>query len=526
MQTVIFLFVLLVFCHNIRAIPVSFSAQFLAQSRKDSSISYKGSINAKVHPQSAQWIIEAISTDDKTNSSYVYSNGETYFIRRGLKNCEKMLTIGPPLQENILNILNSETINVKNVLDKDVQQCIDDGLTLKNFVFEGEHFVICNSDKELLSPKRIISREVLLHITEFSTESNPILKKLVAKALNCEQVKHVLNPRASVGTTNSIPWFINYKTSCKFNWIKHDQNCNKEQPAKQQEQKTCVFLHGAGESIVGPIQNASKNYWGSVHDFVPQCSDTIFSFEDTKNNGWDNKDLQKRYCDIALSNQPDGERVVKNKVIFTHSMANLLLSAAIHNGFCDIDTSTTSWYAVDPPFHGSKAATMVTAVCQDKDPSPVDLLYQWLSHNLGYCIPDEHRAYPGTSTNQVEYCSPDGTCMKDLRAVAIKRIKGIQCGAAPHGLNTLKYSLPLSSLALIVDYGERSDGLVPISSCKFFDQDKFTNDFTSLKYQSETNHADGTCRNGDGWWGADRKPCSWFSDKELLYQQVPKIGER
>jgi hypothetical protein len=283
---------------------------------------------------------------------------------------------------------------------------------------------------------------------------------------------------------------------------------------KNEPKKECIFLHGAGESIVGPIQNASHNYWGNVHDYVPQCDVTVFSFEDTKNNGWDNQELQKRYCSIALSNQPQGEKIIKNKVIFTHSMANLLLSAGIHNGFCDMDNST-SWYAVDPPFHGSKAANMVTEVCKIKDPSSTDALYQWVSHTLGYCVPGEYRAYPGTSTNRIEYCSPeDGVCMKDLRAIAEPRLKGIQCGYSEFGLYTLKYSVPLESLAAIIGYGEDSDGLVPYSSCAFEGKDRFVGDYSAPWYRSATNHADGNCRNGDGWWGADRKPCSWYSHKE------------
>ncbi len=199
--------------------------------------------------------------------------------------------------------------------------------------------------------------------------------------------------------------------------------------------------------------------------------------------------MQHRYCDIALSNQKPGERTIRNKIIFTHSMANLLLSAGIHNGYCDMDLETTSWYSVDPPFHGSKAADLVTEVCKITDPTTTDALYQWVSHALGYCIPNEHRAYPGTATNQVEYCSPDGTCMKDLRAVAEKRVKGIQCGESPFGLSTLKYSTALEALSMLVQYGEPSDGLVPYSSCSFMDQDKFVPDFTQPKYKSQTNHA-------------------------------------
>lgn len=174
---------------------------------------------------------------------------------------------------------------------------------------------------------------------------------------------------------------------------------------------------------------------------------------------------------------------------------------------------STSWYSIDPPFHGSKAANKVVEVCKIKDPSSTDALYQWVSHNLGYCIPGEYRAYPGTATNIVEYCGPDGVCMKDLREVASKRIKGIQCGVYPAGLSTVKYSLPLLTLSQIIDYGESSDALVPISSCALIGKDKFNTNYKEIYYASDTNHADGTCRNGDGWWGADRKPCSWYTDK-------------
>ena len=45
-------------------------------------------------------------------------------------------------------------------------------------------------------------------------------------------------------------------------------------------------------------------------------------------------------------------------------------------------------------------------------------------------------------------------------------------------------------------------------------QHEFKPDFKSAWYVAGINHADGTCRNGDGALGRDRQPCRWYRQRQ------------
>ena len=55
--------------------------------------------------------------------------------------------------------------------------------------------------------------------------------------------------------------------------------------------------------------------------------------------------------------------VVKNVIIYAHSMGNLILAAAIKNGVCSLDKESVSWYDLMGPLRGSPAANMLDTVC-------------------------------------------------------------------------------------------------------------------------------------------------------------------
>ncbi|OQR88403.1 hypothetical protein ACHHYP_06834 [Achlya hypogyna] len=59
--------------------------------------------------------------------------------------------------------------------------------------------------------------------------------------------------------------------------------------------------------------------------------------------------------------------------------------------------------------------------------------------------------------------------------------------------------------------GTLHDGVVSFPSCSVgfgnFDTDAAN---SNANYKASINHLDTSFRNGDGWWGADRKPLKWF----------------
>lgn len=71
----------------------------------------------------------------------------------------------------------------------------------------------------------------------------------------------------------------------------------------------------------------------------------------------------------------------------------------------------------------------------------------------------------------------------------------------------------LQALASLVNYGEKNDGMVGIASC-LLDGKTYGTTPDSDYYQAAINHADGTCRDGDGDFGkSTRQPCAWFASR-------------
>jgi len=65
------------------------------------------------------------------------------------------------------------------------------------------------------------------------------------------------------------------------------------------------------------------------------------------------------------------------------------------------------------------------------------------------------------------------------------------------------------------DFDERNDGFVPWSSCVAASEDEdYELTFQDAYYRPAVNHADGTCRNGNGVWGINRQPCRWYEERD------------
>jgi len=180
-------------------------------------------------------------------------------------------------------------------------------------------------------------------------------------------------------------------------------------------------------------------------------------------------------------------------------MGNLILAAAIKNGVCFLDASS-SWYELQGPMLGSKAAGYVKDGCADST-SAVRIL----SSVTGDFCDSNGVAYPVYVTMVPNYYD-----FRQLASIMSKYVKGAICGESSWGLNTI-YSPALSLIDLISGLESPNDGMVTYSSCAV------AGSFSAIPeanfYRAQVNHADGTCRNGNGWFGADRQPCSWFTGK-------------
>lgn len=332
-----------------------------------------------------------------------------------------------------------------------------------------------------------------------------------------------------------LPWFADRELVCSSSFLKDASKCESSpsnnsdksllrrsatQSSNSDDGKVCVFLHGAGEpSDLPPVTRKYADYWGSVHDFTPQCSERHFVRAETTFRGWDSTYLQKTFC--ALAADPTGQTngtTIRDTIIFAHSMGNLILAAGIKNGYCSFDTASSSWYAINPPFGGSPAASKLVSICHhffDKSPSVIsfDNLYGIIATKGGYCNEQTKKPSQSYLSLQPGYCSEDGQCLDNIGDVVKAHVTGIMCGSSPFGLKS-RYSILLAALAQIVGYGESNDGMVGVSSCaKFHGRNAFGDNYKDKFYLSPLNHSDGTCRNSNGLFGHDKMPCSYFKNK-------------
>jgi len=490
----------------------------------------------------------------------VYSNSElnTDVCQVNSDDEESSLTLFPSIQviqETLKQANHSYFDHAKwngAIYDKQVNQyCVLPKRDMYLMQIMGQQYVVCvNPDTRL--PHVVIGHEVMIQMGAFSPgRTVEWLKSTVLQKVKqvCEKSQleslltngQLMNHTTTTTTTTTAtgtehrreawmkmsmanqqrmmnnPWFTVYEDSCRFKWTRDPVVCEHEKPlrarAAEPKQKVCIFLHGVGNSddISGPPVHEFPDYWGNVHEYTPQCSERWFIREETKKRGWDDKDLQRAFCQLALINETRGDNIIRDKVLFVHSMGNLILSGAIRDGFCDIDNETTSWYEIQGPFAGSKAAGELETICL--------FMYngEWISHfsprfvkwvatTGGYCVPGTNHSYPAYDT-----LGPGYPGLHGLREIAEPRMKGAMCGDSAYGLNSI-YSAALLSLSVYVGYGDVNDGMVPWKSCQSGKQN-FSYDFKDSYYLATINHADGTCRNGNGVWGSFRQPCSWYTDK-------------
>jgi hypothetical protein len=340
----------------------------------------------------------------------------------------------------------------------------------------------------------------------------------------------------------------------------------------QLSKPACWFLHGAGETAAGAATQEFPEYWGGVHTHVQDdCSSVYFNHEDTVNQPFDTHDLRKSVCK-DLCGGPGC--VIMNKVIFTHSAANMYLAAAFEHGDCYLGGSS-DWYLSNPPALGSAAASLAVEACEDTTLNPIRKAI-WAAGRpalvkLGYCsdTTDSHGNHKATHmylSMQSEYVAPkclilwnqhsllrvpvsyvyvgaeQPAKLRDgvLQRVMSKHAAGGMCGVTPGGMCGGLCTLCVgtqSTATCLKDYV----GLCAIAKCAYTSSStglaaancnvgqgviatdgmvgfkecalpgrQYTSSADHQWYQLSGNHADGTCINGDGS-ASNERPCEWFS---------------
>eukprot|EP01080_Neovahlkampfia_damariscottae_P008277 gene8277-102_t len=486
--TVVLFICLVLFVNSEIVLPEFFSAELLIQSRQTSNLAYKA------YFQKTENSVEVKSAEFGSSDQYIYFNGKMLKKTQKSSECLEQEDI-PPFQ-NLSNLLKGLKRIETQTFDTEVNKCKNEKYS---FNYAGEYFVLC-LEKKL--PKRIIGRNVLISIQNFN--ANRISKYFTAsEAKKCPDFKKKINfPQEKVA------WF-NKQETCLISRISDSKECSM-QKILTEPTKNCIFFHGSGETVTGPPIPQHPVYWGKIHEYTPHCKTRKFIREETKIRGWDSLDLQRKYCNYATEGQDD-RKLIKNKIIITHSMGALILAGAIKNNICDVDTKTTTWYTMASSFSGTKIIPFVKDICEERNSGIIPSIKKFISEKLGYCMPGKKKLWPAYET-----LHPNNPKFEKLSQIAETRVNGSLCGTSPWGLFS-EFSAALEIVAKIVDYGEPSDGLVPITSCKVVGHaqgKEFKDTPDSEFYRPATNHPDNTCRHGDGFWSERRRPCSWLLNKQ------------
>jgi hypothetical protein len=242
--------------------------------------------------------------------------------------------------------------------------------------------------------------------------------------------------------------------------------------------KVCIFFHGTGQTKDEPISSTFHGYWGKIENFTPQCSSRIFVHRNTKSRGWNSKELQNYFCETALmGEQNKNSTLITNKIIFAHSMGNLILAEAIRNGICDIGNNT-SWYSIAAPYLGSKAVSFVTELCKK------NLSYSACKNAPAICkLVAEIFGYCEDKGNDVPACYKSlmigNPVFPKLIEIVKRRIKGMVCGTDAFVLTSF-YSVPMNWVSQMVNFTDSDDGFVNIGSCNAW-KANLSENFNSLK---------------------------------------------
>ena len=112
---------------------------------------------------------------------------------------------------------------------------------------------------------------------------------------------------------------------------------------------------------------------------------------DTIYHGWDNPHIQDLVCETLLGPQaraplqnPLDRGLVRHTAIMTHSMGNLLTTAALQRGKCRLEKDSTTWLSMSGPWHGAGAVTRLREVCADDGPANAPL--RELANTLHFCV--------------------------------------------------------------------------------------------------------------------------------------------
>ncbi|OQS01850.1 hypothetical protein THRCLA_05707 [Thraustotheca clavata] len=185
-------------------------------------------------------------------------------------------------------------------------------------------------------------------------------------------------------------------------------------------------------------------------------------------------------------------------------MGNLIVGGAVSAGVCSL-SNQVSWLSVHGPMQGSLSANLLENKCNSN--SWTDIALKEAAALVGFC--PAPAAYLSLKTQATVDAT---TKAKYLQAQAVRQKYATKtmCGVDAFGLNTV-YSPIMYAVGQMANFPtSENDGMVDFPSCSVGLSNFGTDCLGTGNYKASINHADATFRNGDGWWGSDRKPVKWL----------------
>jgi len=260
--------------------------------------------------------------------------------------------------------------------------------------------------------------------------------------------------------------------------------------------KKCGFVHGLGGDSSGWNKKKPKGVGWQTNKCKKR---TYLNWPATT---WQWKVWWQR---VGVKNQ-----VNDKDIIFAHSMGNVMMIRCGTNG-----GGYAGWYDLDGPVTGAESANFADDTCSltptgfaivlaqvfNFAVAAIETIILWaIAQLLGNC--------DGFSAN---------TSCRSLRTSELRGAtysssqdpKGALCGYSQYGLTSWQ-SPKFVIFGTIAGLPGADDGAVPYSySCNEVGPGFSKSKYKKKWYKSKTNHSDGPCRSGNGWWGKHRQPMKW-----------------
>ncbi|KAF0699087.1 Aste57867_10323 [Aphanomyces stellatus] len=491
------------------------SMMYFGQPTADVYVFPLSSSGAKITSQSSfQFDAVLALQHDNVQERYVYVDHRAYYVKSqdGQVQHAACLTASqvPPFSLAASAMANAKVLDEATVGDESLHaqsDCPGPDAQLLHLSFAGESFIFCSSGDTLT---RATGHDMNLVVTYLSDEtlsddvaaswpSLDIPTDVAGQPLQCD----VLDTDSSVEAQESSLLDMATEITTTVMGARSASLMGASCGCKT-EKKPCLFVHGLGNPFVAPISDSFSLYWGDVHKHMPCCSSTKFVHFNTFKLGWNDPSIQQDFCNAAVqvSGAKAGQPVGKI-ILVTHSMGNMIAGAAVAAGKCRFSKDVT-WISSAGPMKGSKSANLFDRKCteggwNDLIKKPLEL--------IGICPPTPafHSLLYQDSTDQNTHAA-----LVALQNVRRQYVTKTLCGVDDWGLNTI-FSLPFKVVGEWTQHGDRNDGVVALGSCvEGIGMDGFGGATTSKNYLGRLNHIDLAFRNGDGWWGSDRKPVKWL----------------